>query len=70
MPKGNDKKSSKKVVGTTVAAKTSRSSTMEIQQLTDADIALRAYLIYEREGRPEGRHLEHWALAKAELDIA
>ena len=27
----------------------------------------RSYLIWEREGRPEGRNLEHWLLAEAEL---
>lgn len=30
-------------------------------------IAERAYLIYEREGRPDGRDREHWLLAEAEL---
>ena len=27
----------------------------------------RSYLIWEREGRPEGRNLEHWLLAEAEI---
>ena len=27
---------------------------------------LRAYLIWEREGRPEGRALEHWLVAERE----
>jgi hypothetical protein len=31
------------------------------------EIALRAYYIWEREGRPEGREQEHWALAQAEI---
>ena len=30
-------------------------------------IAERAYAIYEREGRPEGKHLEHWLRAEQEL---
>ena len=30
-------------------------------------IALRAYFIWEHEGRPEGRGAEHWALAEAEI---
>ena len=30
-------------------------------------IALRAYFIWEREGRPHGRDSEHWALAEAEI---
>lgn len=37
----------------------------------DADlhdaIARRAYEIYERDGRPEGRALEHWRQAEAEI---
>ena len=27
----------------------------------------RSYLIWEREGRPNGRSLEHWRMAEAEL---
>ena len=27
----------------------------------------RAHQIWEREGRPEGRHLEHWEMASAEI---
>ena len=27
----------------------------------------RSYLIWEREGRPHGRSLEHWRMAEAEL---
>ncbi|HEX7127144.1 MAG TPA: DUF2934 domain-containing protein [Thermodesulfobacteriota bacterium] len=30
-------------------------------------IARRAYEIYERDGRPEGRALEHWRQAEAEI---
>ena len=30
-------------------------------------IELRAYLIWERDGRPHGRHAEHWALAEKEI---
>jgi hypothetical protein len=29
---------------------------------------LRAYAIWEREGRPEGRHVEHWFLAQREIE--
>jgi hypothetical protein len=28
----------------------------------------RAHLIWEREGRPEGREAEHWAQAEREID--
>jgi hypothetical protein len=31
------------------------------------EIALRAYFIWEREGYPDGREQEHWALAEAEV---
>jgi hypothetical protein len=28
----------------------------------------RAYFIWEQEGRPEGRHLEHWRRARTYID--
>lgn len=34
---------------------------------TEADIRRRAYFIWERNGRPSGRELEHWEAARAEL---
>lgn len=33
-----------------------------------AEIQRRAYLIWERENRPECRHLEHWLCAEAEIE--
>jgi len=30
-------------------------------------IRARAHAIWEREGRPEGRHIEHWEMASAEI---
>jgi hypothetical protein len=30
----------------------------------------RAYAIWEEEGRPEGRHLDHWLRAEAEINIS
>ena len=33
----------------------------------EESIAQRAYLIYLEEGRPDGRHLDHWVRAEAEL---
>jgi Protein of unknown function (DUF2934) len=30
-------------------------------------VRLRAYLIWEREGRPEGREVEHWLTAEREV---
>lgn len=68
MPKGQTSKSTK-VVRTTVAAKVAHQVTSAAHRPTDADIAARAFEIYEREGRPDGRHLEHWAQAQAELGL-
>lgn len=67
MPKGQSSKSTK-VVRSTVAAKVGHSSAVAARP-TEADIAVRAYEIYEREGRPDGRHLAHWIQAEAELKI-
>jgi hypothetical protein len=69
MAKGNSTKNSTKAVRTMVAAKVSHASSITASAPTLSDVALRAYEIYEREGRPEGRHLEHWAQAQAELGI-
>jgi hypothetical protein len=68
MPKGNSTKTSTKAVRTTVAAKVGHASPVTAS-VTHEDVALRAFLIYEREGCPEGRHLEHWAQAEAELGL-
>jgi len=31
------------------------------------DVKARAYALWENEGRPDGRHLEHWLRASQEL---
>ncbi|MBK9138468.1 MAG: DUF2934 domain-containing protein [Verrucomicrobia bacterium] len=36
-------------------------------ELSEAEIARVAYEIWEEEGRPEGRDLEHWMLARKRL---
>lgn len=36
-------------------------------ETVDHEVAERAYLIWEREGRSEGRQLEHWYQAEREL---
>ncbi len=36
-------------------------------ELSEADIARVAYEIWEQEGRPEGRDLEHWMMARRRL---
>src|SRR4029453_19588809 len=49
------------------AANSRKGTTMtEIPANTDrrAKIRARAYAIWEEEGRPEGKHLEHWLQAK------
>lgn len=35
--------------------------------VSDAEISLRAYQIWEAEGKPDGKDFEHWLRAKAEL---
>lgn len=32
-----------------------------------ANVRERAYAIWERENRPEGKHLDHWLCAQAEI---
>ena len=39
----------------------------EISRPTNEEIAARAYGIYVREGRAEGRDMDHWLRAEAEL---
>ena len=36
--------------------------------ISESEIRKRSYHIWEREGRPDGRHLDHWLMAQAELD--
>lgn len=36
----------------------------------EQDIAKRAYAIWEQEGRPNGRSVEHWLTAERELSAA
>ena len=35
---------------------------------SDADVAKEAYLMYLREGRPNGKDVEHWLKAKTQLE--
>ena len=35
--------------------------------MSDEDVREAAYFIWEREGRPEGRALDHWARALTEV---
>ena len=40
------------------------------QSAKEQFIRERAYLIWDEEGRPEGRHLDHWLRAKAEITLS
>jgi hypothetical protein len=42
-------------------------ATKKIPTETRREIEVRAYLIWEREGRPQGRQHEHWRMAEAEI---
>jgi hypothetical protein len=44
--------------------------TLDQKRPTHDEIARRAYAIFEQEGRPEGRELEHWLRAEAQLNAA
>lgn len=37
-------------------------------EIPEEAIRMRAYDIWEREGRPDGRDFEHWVQARIELD--
>jgi hypothetical protein len=70
MAKENSTKTSTKAVNrTTVAAKVGHGSSSTAPQPTHEAVAVRAYEIYLREGCPDGRHLDHWTLAEAELGV-
>lgn len=36
--------------------------------MDEKEIASRSYFIWEREGKPEGKALEHWLRAKVEIE--
>jgi hypothetical protein len=64
----------RKAAGGAVAGKTATTSSAPsavgkaaIAPPTPEMVAMRAYEIYLEEGRPEGREIEHWTRAEAEL---
>lgn len=59
------KKTSTKTLRGVLAPKVTHFSANRV--VTDADVAVRAYLIWQQEGRPEGHHVEHWLAAEAQL---
>jgi len=40
------------------------------QSANEEVIRKRAFAIWEEEGRPEGRHLDHWLRAEAEMNLS
>lgn len=40
---------------------------MQKEVVTEDDIRVRAYALWQRQGCPPGRELEHWLMAKEEL---
>ena len=71
MPKHNTTSTtSKKTARRLVAGKTSTASAASaIAEITDAQIAERAFHIYLQEGCPDGRHLDHWFKAVSEFRV-
>lgn len=50
--------------------RTSKKTAPPVQKtITEDEIRLRSYLIWEREGRPHGRDKLHWQMAIAELIV-
>jgi len=43
-------------------------SRRSLHMTRDDRIRIRAYEIWQREGRPEGRHEQHWVAATGEID--
>jgi len=54
----------------TKKGQTSNVEAARISPVTCEEIALYAYYIWEKEGRPEGRALEHWLQAELQLRAA
>jgi hypothetical protein len=48
-------------------ARAARSAAISIKPIHN-DIARLAHTLYEKEGRPEGRHLEHWFNAESMIE--
>jgi Protein of unknown function (DUF2934) len=54
-----------------ICGKDGQENTMPCEQQpspSEEEIGIRSYLIWEREGRPDGKSEEHWLKAKAELE--
>src|SRR5579864_3090343 len=53
---------------TTAGARSSKSLQNRSRQVTDRDIARRAYELFEKRGREHGHDLDDWLQAERELD--
>jgi hypothetical protein len=67
MPRTIKTNVSTKTMRPVVAGKVAVASAVSVVRPTVEQIARRAYALYEQEGRPDGRHVEHWMRAEAEL---
>jgi hypothetical protein len=68
MAKAKNSSKSTKAVRSTVAAKVGHASAGAALP-SHEELCIRAYEIWEREGRPHGRDVEHWSLAMTELGV-
>jgi hypothetical protein len=66
VPAPAQKKPSSKKAASTRPPVPPRTAPSEIKT-TQAEIATRAYFIYESEGCPEGQEMQHWLEAEAQL---
>jgi hypothetical protein len=72
------KRSTDQAVATTSTAATRETEPEVVAAVSSADgqvareqaIRERAYAIWEEEGRPEGRHLDNWLRAEAEINLS
>lgn len=56
------------VFSVVVPIKEKLSMTKEYRQPTDDEISVRAYYLWERDGRPHGRDFDYWLKAKEQLN--
>lgn len=67
MAKGTTSNVTRKNARRVVAGKTAAAAPSVASRVTEDDVARRAYEFYLAEGKPDGRHVEHWLRAEAEL---
>lgn len=67
-PKAAKAKAASKPSGKTTAKSKNTTTKGKAGPVTSQDIAERAYQMWEQEGYPSGRELEHWVAAEHELN--